>query len=1073
MTLHLTLKVGYWFGILPLSLLLGWPSLALAQVIPDTTLDTEASQVHIQENQLLIGGGSDRAPVLFHSFEQFSIANDQQVVFASPPAIESIITRVTGTRPSSIDGTLAVPGSAHLFLLNPNGILFGPNAQLDIAGSFSASTADSMRVGDFDFSAVNPTPVPLLTLNVNPGIQFGQNTANRLIQNQANLTLGKGHSLTLNAGTLEQSGQIRIPAGMVTLQGERLELIGTVDTRVGGNPGGRLQVRSPSDLTIQPSGPLTNQAISNALQTNKVAVESDRDLTLVGTLSSTSNNSLTLTAGRTLRLLADNSPSGSDISELTGHLTLQSRGNVFIENPLHITTPQSPAHLTLEAEGTVTLRVNELTNLPEQVESDRIRLLQLTGNDGTLAVHAKNLVVQNSAIRTIAGDNSTGPDIDIMVERDLSLQRSVIDTRVGPGQKGGMIHIQAGQSLNADTSAINTGGFIILPPGITGVPGVPDIVANNPDPLAQTGDIQIDVGDTLLLQGSQIRTTSFAGDAGSMRVSAQQLVLDGSDQTSIISTDTNFDSTGDAGSITIEASDSLELIGNQPGPFVIPNPLDFTLTAIADIIFNSTIISAPSLGAGLSSPITIRTRRLKLKDKAFLGNAAGLLQDGGQSGEVTLIANDIHLQGLAGIASVAFGNGNGGNLVVESDRLTLEDGAILAVSSVIGTGDAGTLSINTNQLTISGGSTIAANTESGGRGGILDIHARSIRIDGTSANGRVPSTLRTGVSPGARGRGRTLRLHTNRLHVLNGAEIRAGTQGSPDAGNITINANQITVDGVGPRGRPSIIQTESLVSPDTENTDVQLGAAGNIRISAERLTVSDRAEISTQSQQGDGGDIRFILDEHVLLRRGGHISATAGVAGTGGDGGNIYLDTGFIIAPGDEDSDITANAFEGAGGNITLRTNALLLGIAFREEPTDFSDITASSQFGLAGIVTIEGGADELAPTPLQLPSGLATSEDRLVTGCRLDENANFIVTGRGGLPANPHEMLHQSLIWQDPRIMTMAGEVVGTTVDIPTMMEAKGWHVNENGQTELLASLKPLRVGVWDGCRHHQGPKT
>jgi filamentous hemagglutinin family protein len=71
------------------------------------------------------------------------------VTFTGPDSVKNVIGRVTGGEPSSIDGTLAstIP-DADLYLLNPAGILFSPNARLDVKGSFHASTADELRLGD-------------------------------------------------------------------------------------------------------------------------------------------------------------------------------------------------------------------------------------------------------------------------------------------------------------------------------------------------------------------------------------------------------------------------------------------------------------------------------------------------------------------------------------------------------------------------------------------------------------------------------------------------------------------------------------------------------------------------------------------------------------------------------------------------------------------------------------------------------------------------------------------------------------------------------------------------------------
>jgi len=151
---------------------------AVAQLTPDSTLGPENSLVNSGTiNGLpaqLINGGATRGPNLFHSFQDFNVRALERVYFTNPNGIANILTRVTGTNLSNIQGTLGVTGGANLFLLNPNGILFGPNAKLDIAGSFVASTAESLIFADgSEFSATNPDTPPLLTVNVATGLQYG------------------------------------------------------------------------------------------------------------------------------------------------------------------------------------------------------------------------------------------------------------------------------------------------------------------------------------------------------------------------------------------------------------------------------------------------------------------------------------------------------------------------------------------------------------------------------------------------------------------------------------------------------------------------------------------------------------------------------------------------------------------------------------------------------------------------------------------------------------------------------------------------------------------------------------
>ncbi|MGF1538382.1 MAG: filamentous hemagglutinin N-terminal domain-containing protein [Elainellaceae cyanobacterium] len=154
---------------------------AAAQVIPDGTLGAESSQLVINGVTVdeaaadLIRAGARRGENLFHSFEQFSIGEGQRVYFEDPSGVARVFSRVTGEVRSDIFGTLGSLGGADLFLLNPNGIVFGPNARLDVGGSFVASTADAFAFADVgSFSARSlEAPSPLLTIQPS-ALTFGQ-----------------------------------------------------------------------------------------------------------------------------------------------------------------------------------------------------------------------------------------------------------------------------------------------------------------------------------------------------------------------------------------------------------------------------------------------------------------------------------------------------------------------------------------------------------------------------------------------------------------------------------------------------------------------------------------------------------------------------------------------------------------------------------------------------------------------------------------------------------------------------------------------------------------------------------
>ncbi|MEQ8964003.1 MAG: filamentous hemagglutinin N-terminal domain-containing protein, partial [Coleofasciculus sp. C2-GNP5-27] len=210
-----------------------------AQLIPDDTLGTENSIVSPQGARDLIEGGAKRGSNLFHSFSEFNVNVDQRVYFANPDGIANILTRVTGDNRSNIFGTLGVDGNAHLFLLNPNGILFGNDAQLDVAGSFVASTADGIKLGnDGVFRATNPQDSQLLAIQ--PGVLFldALRQQQAEIRNQGNLSVGTGQTLTLAGDRVMSTGSLTAPGGTIQVLGEDVQLLETARINVSSLTGG-------------------------------------------------------------------------------------------------------------------------------------------------------------------------------------------------------------------------------------------------------------------------------------------------------------------------------------------------------------------------------------------------------------------------------------------------------------------------------------------------------------------------------------------------------------------------------------------------------------------------------------------------------------------------------------------------------------------------------------------------------------------------------------------------------------------------------------------------------------------
>jgi filamentous hemagglutinin family protein len=199
-----------------------------AQISPDTTLPNNSS-VRLEGNTNIIEAGTAQGINLFHSFKEFSVNNGSEAFFNNPVNIQNIITRVTGKSISNIDGLIKANGASNLFLINPNGIVFGQNARLDIGGSFLATSANSMIFeSGFEFSASDTESKSLLTITAPVGLQFGINPGSIQIQgNDEGVRSEKSAIIdTQNALRVQPNKTLALVGGDINLEGATLKTAG-------------------------------------------------------------------------------------------------------------------------------------------------------------------------------------------------------------------------------------------------------------------------------------------------------------------------------------------------------------------------------------------------------------------------------------------------------------------------------------------------------------------------------------------------------------------------------------------------------------------------------------------------------------------------------------------------------------------------------------------------------------------------------------------------------------------------------------------------------------------------------
>ena len=600
---------------------------------------------------------------------------------------------------------------------------------------------------------------------------------------------------------------------------------------------------------------------------------------------------------------------------------------------------------------------------------------------------------------------------------------------------------------------------------------------------ADTGDIEVQARNISLIEGSQIVINTFEGRAGNLIVNASESIAisgNGVEVTpdifeSFISNNVFDSATGEGKVLSINTS---TLTLNNGGQVLAVNNgegegVDINIDA-SEISIGEPFVFEVDNNIFIPSGISAQTA------PGSTGNA----------GDITISTERLAINDGGQINTNTFSSGNGGNLLVDATKSIALSGAIpLSISTGLNpsslsanvgeqigaTGNGGDLTVNTARLSIADGAQISTRAQNQGNGGTLSINAtESINISGFSPDAEFRgigiSGLLVSVEPSLQdesgtifpttGNGGTLNLTTGELIVEEGGSISADTFSLGNGGNVNLNVDRLTVQSGGEIRAASLIGT---VAPDTErgaggtlninaaesiaitgtgniNGDFvnssllasgeSNGDAGSISLNSNNLSVNNGGLISAATAAGEGGNIILNIDENIRLSDDSLISAAAlGEA----SGGNINIDTTFIIASPNGNNDIVASAGErGTGGNIDINAESVF-GLQTRPQNDATNDIDATG--GVDGQVIINTPDTNITQGIIEVPENLVEAERTVAQVCRRDGTVGntFVVKGKGGVPPAPalplnseNVLIDGNVATQQPKpIQTAAGEIM------------------------------------------------
>ena len=914
-------------------------------ITPDGTLGTNVTETlpgfYNIDGGTIIGGTNQ-----FHSFAQFNVGTGNAANFDGPAGIQNVLSRVTGGSISQIDGLVSssIPG-ANVFLMNPSGVIFGPNSALDVQGAFHATTGDYIGLADgARFNAIPSGADAFLTSA--PPAAFGflssspgpiNVTTPFLLQVPAGETLSFiGGDVTLGAPDGSAPAYVMAPGGTVNIASAaspgEVGFDGTIDTDsfaqlgdislVGGSVidakqvvirGGRFVI---DESVILPSA-FYFFGLSPPPDGGVVDIKARNDVIMTGT----GPEPVTAAPPGILTFSGD-----FDISAVAG--------------------PAKVPDITIEA-NSVTLSGFAT------VQTDRLG----PGGAPSVVITADMVTVENGA--AIALFNFfEGPGGTMSINAN-NIELSGGEVFGGPAGATGLLaqgvfhpgYFTA--AIDPPLSFSDSGTINVTATDTLSISGGAQITTDSRS-FGRSNDITINSGNILLSDpGGQIASQSlFAGDSGNVVLQAAGSGQIDIDNGFVVSASTF--GTGNSGNVNISATQAVNISGSASGiaSQTVPPP-ESELNAFAGLILGD-----PSATFGdLAGALGLDPSTADLFD--VLGALNGL--------ELTAIPEPLV-------------PGDGGNITVTTPVLTASGQDSAIDSSTAWDGNAGAVNLGVGALTVSDGAQIRSRSGlvpigtdilfvGDGNAGTINVSANQGNITITGANSQV-STATFGAGAG----GNISLSSVADIVISDDGSVQASSSGSGNGGTVNLSAIEVAIQNGG--------------SVDANASDT--GLAGNININVSDRVVLDGGEISTRAVTSDGGNI-VILAPTLLDMLNSQI--TTSVESGVGTGGNINIDPLAVVL---QNSKIIADAFGGSGGNISIVAGQFIIDVS--------SIVSASSALGLDGRIEINAPDTNITGQLVPLPKNFLDASKLLSGRCEATRGgtSSLAARGQGGVPPGP-----------------------------------------------------------------------